>query len=803
MAKQQVSKLPGRFGSRALVALASATIAVISGLAVEPIRASVRNPEDLLIVDCLLPGQVRKLGKVSTFMTARRPIRTTQADCEIRGGEFTSFDRANYETALKVWMQQAEGGDAEAQNYVGEIYAKGLGTDPDYAKARSWYEKSAAQGSKRAKINLGYLYEEGLGVEKDLPKALNLYREASGATSDDLVFASTVTVSAEAQAEIASLKQTVEEQKAEQEKLKAKVRELEGQLSDRRRQLGAAQHELEATRNKLVVAQEKASSPQAAADLEKLKKELAEKEAAIAKEREALDRDRAALSEKTKADQAKLADLRSQQSTLEKKPATDAASKKDLERVRSAAAEMALALDDAYAKIAALESNLSANDTKRAAEQARFDDERKKMQSALASSKADRELMLLLEQELGQKQKEVSRQRDQIAALETQFKPGGSSAAGSGAVASIASLAGPALELIEPALTVTRGKPAAMVRSTTTTDIVGKVVAQAGIASLNVNGTVVPVAANGTFRASIEMAKDGTPVQVAAIDKNGKKSSLDFLVLPQPGAAATASGSAKAPAGARGVPSDVKLGKYYALVIGNNDYGAFPKLTSAGNDAKAVAEVLKSRYGMNTRLLLNASKMDILSALNDLRETLKAEDNLVVYYAGHGELDRPKKEGYWVPVDGQQGAAGSWISNRAISDILNTMNAKHVLVVADSCYSGALTRASVPVGAAVPDAQWATFMKKMSDSRSRTALSSGGLAPVADSSSGQNSYFARSLIAALQDNNQVMEGQKLFRQVTAGLALAAAESTLIQAPEYAPIAFSGHEAGEFFFVPKG
>ena len=73
----------------------------------------------MMIVDCLLPGQVRKLGKVSTYMSARRPIRTIQSDCEIRGGEFVAYDRANYETALKVWMGQAESGDAEAQNYVG------------------------------------------------------------------------------------------------------------------------------------------------------------------------------------------------------------------------------------------------------------------------------------------------------------------------------------------------------------------------------------------------------------------------------------------------------------------------------------------------------------------------------------------------------------------------------------------------------------------------------------------------------------------------------------------------------------
>src|SRR6185369_9139671 len=121
-----------------------------------------RNPEDLLIVDCLLPGTMRKLGKSTTFMGARRPVRTTQADCEIRGGEYVAYDRANYQTALKVWMGQAELGDVEAQNYVGEIYLKGLGTDPDYAKSAEWFGKAATQGSRRARINLGYQYEQGL-----------------------------------------------------------------------------------------------------------------------------------------------------------------------------------------------------------------------------------------------------------------------------------------------------------------------------------------------------------------------------------------------------------------------------------------------------------------------------------------------------------------------------------------------------------------------------------------------------------------------------------------------------------------
>ena len=37
-----------------------------------------RTPEDLMVVDCLLPGKIRRLGRRTTFLTPRRPIRTTR-----------------------------------------------------------------------------------------------------------------------------------------------------------------------------------------------------------------------------------------------------------------------------------------------------------------------------------------------------------------------------------------------------------------------------------------------------------------------------------------------------------------------------------------------------------------------------------------------------------------------------------------------------------------------------------------------------------------------------------------------------
>lgn len=146
--------------SRLLVFAFGLGLAIVLGLPPAPAQAAVRNAEDLMIVDCLLPGQIRKLGRQATYLSARRPVRTTQADCEIRGGEYVAYDRANYQTALKVWLEGAMSGSPEAQNNVGEIYAKGLGTAPDYGMAFQWFRKAADQGYGRAKINLGYLYEQ-------------------------------------------------------------------------------------------------------------------------------------------------------------------------------------------------------------------------------------------------------------------------------------------------------------------------------------------------------------------------------------------------------------------------------------------------------------------------------------------------------------------------------------------------------------------------------------------------------------------------------------------------------------------
>lgn len=773
------------------VSIAAAMFLVSLPADVQAKAATIRNAEDFLIVDCLLPGQLKKLGRVSTFMSARRPVRTNQADCEIRGGEYVSFDRANYQTALKVWLGQATAGDAEAQNYVGEIYHKGLGTDPDYAQAAVWYEKAAAQGSKRAQINLGALYEQGLGVPQDMNRALNLFRQGSGISGDDLVYTSTMDAAVAAkQGEVENLQRDVAAEREAAARLKAENEQLKGELDQRRRALQNAQVDLDAARGQLKQAQTRIAPD--GEDLAVLGEVLAAKEMELATARERLERDRKAHTERIQRERTKLAELKSREAQLSQSAATSPDARTELDQVRAAATELALTLDDSLGRIDSMETALADNRKQQQAEQLRYETDRKKMEAALSASREDRELLLLLEQTLAEKQREVARQRGQIVALEGQSGGG-----------TIGASSGPLISITEPFVPLARGsRPTASVPSNArNSEVVGVVRAPAGIRSLSVNGKPISFAKNGSFKISVPVAASGTEISIAAVDATGARSTYDFAVAPQAAQSADAAGSAAV--ASRAAPAGVKLGRYHALIIGNNEYAAYPKLVSAINDSQQVAGVLKKNYDFQVTVLNNANRFEILSALNTLREKLTMDDNLIVYFAGHGEIDTKSGQGYWIPVDGRTAAPDTWLSNRAISDMLNTMAPRHVMVVADSCYSGTMTKAAVPVFAAQTGSSgWPKWVSAATSSRSRTALTSGGLAPVPDIGRGGNSHFARAFVATLEDNGQLLEGQRLYRELTTAMATAAAESDLVQVPEYAPIQFAGHEAGEFFFSPN-
>ena len=341
----------------------------------------------------------------------------------------------------------------------------------------------------------------------------------------------------------------------------------------------------------------------------------------------------------------------------------------------------------------------------------------------------------------------------------------------------------PTIEIIEPK--VISGDEVITI-SDYSTDIRGVAKDESGIIWVRINGVDANLDETGKFSLAVSLAVGKNEINIQALDSRHnlvKKS----LVIHRPSFRAKAESTIKAPLG--NIPKDINFGNYHALVIGNNNYKFMPKLKTAINDANDVAKLLQESYEYDVIVIENGTRREILSSLDRFRSELNEDDNLLIYYAGHGYFDKDANRGYWLPVDANYGTSADWISNADITDKLKALKAKHVIVVADSCYSGTLTR-GLRVTKRAPD-----YLQRISRIRSRTVLTSGGFEPVADSGGGNHSVFANAFLQVLRKNTGIMDGTQLFSEIRRPVMVNAP-----QTPQYSDIRFAGHEGGDFLFI---
>jgi tetratricopeptide (TPR) repeat protein len=236
-----------------------------------------------------------------------------------------------------------------------------------------------------------------------------------------------------------------------------------------------------------------------------------------------------------------------------------------------------------------------------------------------------------------------------------------------------------------------------------------------------------------------------------------------------------------------------RSGKYFALVIGNNAYNNLPKLETAVKDAQDVSNVLRTLYGFEVKFLPNATRAEIMSGLSEYRRTLTDADNLLIYYAGHGQLDRGADRAYWLPIDAEKDNNANWISADDVTGDLRAMPSRHILVISDSCYSGGFRSA----GAEITPADVSQFLLQKKTKRSRTLMSSGALEPVSDGGGAVNSVFAEALIQGLSGTDeQAFSAGRLFDDFVEVRVAGKARQT----PLYSAIRNSGDEGGDFVFI---
>jgi len=177
---------------------------------------------------------------------------------------------------------------------------------------------------------------------------------------------------------------------------------------------------------------------------------------------------------------------------------------------------------------------------------------------------------------------------------------------------------------------------------TANVSISGRITDESAVSQFLINDRPVPLDSEGHFRVERQVPSGNSAFRLAAVDEWGNRSEKNITV--------------SRPA------SEIVFGDFHALVIGNNDYAHLPRLKTARDDAEAIGDVLEKRYGFTVTRLINATRYDVLSALNRYRADLAYDDNLLIYYAGHGIVDPVTERGYWLPVDAEQSISANWIS---------------------------------------------------------------------------------------------------------------------------------------------
>jgi len=210
-------------------------------------------------------------------------------------------------------------------------------------------------------------------------------------------------------------------------------------------------------------------------------------------------------------------------------------------------------------------------------------------------------------------------------------------------------------------------------------------------------------------------------------------------------------------------------GNYHALIIGVNQYKQWPRLQTAVKDATVIRNTLVELYGFAPKNVIlrtdnAANRLQITRDLRYLAQSMRPDDNLLIYYAGHGQLDDLTGDGYWVPVEGALKDPATWVANSYIKAILSSekVQAKNVVVIADSCYSGSMLRGG-PSLMSLDDQRYREKLAEKAALRSRQVISSGGVEPVADGGAEGHSLFAFYLIDALRKNDrEVIDLENLF-----------------------------------------
>jgi hypothetical protein len=237
-----------------------------------------------------------------------------------------------------------------------------------------------------------------------------------------------------------------------------------------------------------------------------------------------------------------------------------------------------------------------------------------------------------------------------------------------------------------------------------------------------------------------------------------------------------------------------KGGKFYALLVGCSDYND-PSIADLGGlpvqDAEALAACLKKNYtfeDQNVQVLKSPTRRELVIALDEMSKKVTPEDNVLIFYAGHGHYEDDNDIGYWLPKDAEVSNSANWLYNDQLVAAMRKIKSLHTLLISDACFSGSIFKnRSISLTGAND------VIKKKYQLPSRKAITSGTLKTVPN-----KSVFIKYLLDRLEKNkDKYYSSAALFQAIETPVG-----NNSTSLPQFGVIQNVGDEGGDFIFIRK-
>jgi len=308
-------------------------------------------------------------------------------------------------------------------------------------------------------------------------------------------------------------------------------------------------------------------------------------------------------------------------------------------------------------------------------------------------------------------------------------------------------------------------------------ELIGKVSDYDNLNAIIINSEQANLFPDGVFKKQMTLNPGLNDLQIMVVDNNGKIQSFDYKINCSDYSSAH---------------QLIKAGKYYALFIAIEDY-LDPQINALDNtikDAEILYNTLTSHYTFNeedAEILVNPTRSDLIIAMDQLSRKVTENDNLLIFYAGHGYWSESSGQGFWLPSDASKNNTVNWIRNSTVRDYIEAIQSKHTLLISDACFSGGIFKTR---GAFTNNS---VAVEKLYKLPSRKAMTSGTIEEVPD-----QSVFLKYLNKRLIENKDAyLPSETLFSMLKVAVL-----NNSPNIPQYGEIANTGDEGGDFIFIRR-